>query len=1019
MTPRSPVRWDSRWLAAGLCALVNVSPLWAKEPPRAISQYVREHWDHEKGLPSGQIYAIAQTADGYLWIGSEKGLVRFDGLNFQLFQYSNAAAAPMGPVLGLTSDVEGNLWIRLEGASLLRYRDGVFEDVSTKLGQPEVAVTAMAEGRDGSALFGTLVNGILRHHSGQFERIARAPSMPNFLPISMVEAKDGTIWMGTRDAGLLQLKKGQPAPEPKMMRASKINCLLADKGQLWIGTDNGLARWTGGNLVPTDLPPPLHHGQVLAMVRDRESNIWIGSAAGLFRFDASGVFERNDAQDVPTGGVTAAFVDREGNLWTGSTKGLDQFRESAFTSFSQREGLPSDNGGAVYGDQEGRTWFAPSGGGLYRLEDGKFEDVRAAGLKKEIVYSIAGGKDGIWVGRQRGGLTHIRYRAGVFDLQTYTKSDGLAQNSVYVVYEAREGTVWAGTLSGGVSEFREGRFSNYTTDDGLVSNTVTAILESANGTMWFGTARGVSALSNGRWSSYGTSSGLPAEEVNCLLEDSSGVLWIGTVNGFAAIRSGHVWVPSNIPYSLREAILGIALDRSGSMWISTTSHIVRVSRDSLLHGDLTDSDIREYRTTDGLRGEAGVKRALSVISDRLGRIWFSTNRGLSFVAPDNQQVAPPAIVKIEQIAADGHTFNLFDAASIPGPHHRVTLSYTGLSLSIPDRVRFKYMLESFDQKWSEPTNSREATYTNLDSGTYRFHVMASNSDGQWNSTESVAQFEIEPLLWQRWWFRLIEVTAIVLIALLFYRVRMLQLSRQLSLRFEERLSERTRIARELHDTLLQSLHGLLFRFQAARNMFEHRPKEAMEALDGAIARTEQAIAESQDAITDLRPGPAGHSDLRGLLAATAKELQTGDASANPATFEIIVEGEGKTLSPILQVEVYRIARELLRNSFRHACARRVEAEIRYSDEHLRLRIRDDGKGMDPDVLKKGRRQGHWGLPGVKERAQQIGAQLEFWSEAGAGTEVQLTIPAAIAYKNSQDRPRFSFFRRVRVDEQRF
>lgn len=246
--------------------------------------------------------------------------------------------------------------------------------------------------------------------------------------------------------------------------------------------------------------------------------------------------------------------------------------------------------------------------------------------------------------------------------------------------------------------------------------------------------------------------------------------------------------------------------------------------------------------------------------------------------------------------------------------------------------------------------------------------------------------------------------------------------RQSEARLEERVQERMRIARELHDTLLQSLHGLLFRFQAARNMLPHRPEEAMDALDGAIARTEQAIAESQDAITDLRPGSVTENDLGDLLRAVGKDLETaenGNVNGISPSFGVIVEGERQTLSPILQAEVYRIACELLRNSFRHACACQVEAEVRYGDEHLRLRIRDDGKGIDPEVLMKGRRQGHWGLPGIKERAKQIGAQLDFWSEAGAGTEVQLRIPAAIAYKDSHDRPRFKFFRKARVDEQRF
>ena len=310
----------------------------------------------------------------------------------------------------------------------------------------------------------------------------------------------------------------------------------------------------------------------------------------------------------------------------------------------------------------------------------------------------------------------------------------------------------------------------------------------------------------------------------------------------------------------------------------------------------------------------------------------------------------------------------------------------------------------------EAGGRRSAYYSHLDPGQYRFHVVACNNDGVWNTEGASISFSVLPAYYQTGWFR--AACAVLFLALLWglYQMRLRQLRQKFDLGLEARVNERTRIARELHDTLLQSLHGLLFRFQAARNMLPRRPEEATEALDGAIARTEQAIAESQDAIRDLRP--AAQSDLAELMRAVGKELESSanDNGARP-TFEVIVEGERKPLSPTLQAEVYRIACEILRNAFRHACARRVEAEVRYGDEQLRVRIRDDGKGIDPEVLKEGRRQGHWGLPGVKERAHQIGAQLDFWSEAGAGTEVQLSIPAAIAYKNSRARPRFKFLRR--------
>jgi signal transduction histidine kinase len=334
---------------------------------------------------------------------------------------------------------------------------------------------------------------------------------------------------------------------------------------------------------------------------------------------------------------------------------------------------------------------------------------------------------------------------------------------------------------------------------------------------------------------------------------------------------------------------------------------------------------------------------------------------------------------------------------------------------MPGRIRFRYFLENFDRSWSQPVAAREAVYTNLGPGSYRFRLVASNSEGLWNGPETAIAFSVAPAYYQTYWFRLSCIAAFLGMLAAAYQLRLRHLSREFNLRLEERVAERTRIARDLHDTLLQTLHGLMFRFQAARNMFARRPEEAMEALDGAIRRTEEAIAESRDAIKDLRLEGAASSDLAELLTVTGQELETSvDANVNRPTFRLIVEGERHDLSFGIQDEVYRIGGELLRNAFQHAHARQIEAEIRYDDGALTLLVRDDGNGIDPEVLKEGGRPGHWGLPGIRERAKQIRAQIDFWSENRAGTEVQLTIPGKVAYKASANQSGFRLFRREKV-----
>jgi signal transduction histidine kinase/ligand-binding sensor domain-containing protein len=984
----------SKWLAAGLGLACAAYAVHAKEPKKAMSQYGRERWGIDRGFPSGAVYAITQTPDGYLWIGTEKGLVRFDGLNFHLFQKSNTATGPVGPVLGLSVDSEDNLWITLQ-AGLLRYHEGKFEDASAYFKWPETTVTAMCRGKDGEAIFAALHNGIVRSGAGGPLTLASMPAMPNFLVLSIAEMADGRIFLGTRDAGLFQLNGGQYSAGPVELRDRKINCLLpSDKQELWIGTDNGLLRWNGKEFVNATIPRGLSHGQILALGKDRETNTWIGTAEGLFRMDSEGVSSR-DEEPRPTGsGVTAIFEDREGNVWTGSTQGLERFRDTVFTTYSLPEGLPSDTNGPVYVDSDGRTWFAPSEGGLYWLKEGVVVgNVKSAGLDGDVVYSVTGDGGELWLGRKRGGLTHLRYGDGTWTSQTYTQAQGLSQNSVYAVHENDDGTVWAATVSGGVSKLKDGKFSNFTSADGLLSNSVAAITEGPDGTMWFATPRGLSAFSNGRWRFFTQKDGLPSEDVICLLEDSTGTLWLGTAKGLAWIRSGSVGALEGAPDSLHEPIYGIEQDRNGGLWIATANRVLRTDRVRLLQGKLGGDDLREYGLADGLRGTEGVKRNRSVVADRLGRIWFSMNRGISFVDPVRAMGSSvPALVHIEGISVDGTAINIQGDVRVPAAHQRVTFSYAGLTLSVPERVRFKYKLEGFDRDWSEPTVAREATYTNLSSDSYRFRVIASNSDGLWNSSESAIGFKIDPAFWQTWWFRLSSVLAVGLATLAFFRLRELRLTSQMNMRFEERLAERTRIAQELHDTLLQGFLSASMQLHVADDHID-ADSPAKPYVRRVLELIGRVIDEGRNAVRGLRLANREPEDLEQALAGIQQEV----GAAQETDFRVVAEGSARQLRPVIREEVYRIGREALVNAFRHSSASNVEVELEYAPSHLRLLVRDNGSGIDPQVINAGR-DGHWGLSGMRERAERIGAKFRVLSGASAGTEVELSVPGHIAFE---------------------
>jgi signal transduction histidine kinase/ligand-binding sensor domain-containing protein len=990
------------------------------DPERAMSQYIRRQWGSGQGFPGGQVYSIAQTPDGYLWAGSEAGLVRFDGLTFHLIPNANQEAPEDNQVFGLASGNDGNLWVRLRGLNILRFGDGRFLDVFPDLPQPDhPGATAMIRSKDGGLILATRKNGVIVMRGTKSESLASISSLPRSPVISLAEMPDGEIWLGTREAGLIRLRGREMQIITKGLPDLKVNCLLPVRGGadqategLWIGTDHGLARWNGREIVGFAAPSLPRGAEVLAMTEDRDSNIWVGTASkGLFRINSHGITSPNESDGVLHEAITALFEDREANLWVGGSGGLERFGDSPFVTYSVSEGLPADGGNPVFVDSENRMWFAPVSGGLWWVKGDRHGHLSDAGLDKDVVYSIAGGNSELWLGRQRGGLTQLSshggpFAAGTRGVRTWKQADGLAQDSVYSVYRTRDGTVWAGTLTGGASRLSKGRFRSYTTTDGLVSNTVSSILESADATMWFATPNGLSALSNGHWQSWTAKNGLPSDDIDCLLEDSRGLLWAGTATGLAFRKGNDFRSPPAAPAALREQIMGLAEDKSGSLWMATSRHVLRVNRDKLLRGALTEQDIREFGFADGLRSVEGVKRHRSVITDSLGRIWFSLNRGISVVDPARLTVhSIPASIRVQTVSADGSAVDLSGSVHIPGGRKRIIFGFTSVSLSVPERIRFRYRLDEFDRDWSEPVTERAASYTNLPPGSYRFRVIASNPDGLWSANEAVIGLTVDPLFRQTWWFGGAVFLTLAITAGGVWRLRLLQITKRLNVRFEERLAERTRIAQELHDTLLQGFLSASMQVYVAA---ERLPADSVvkPPLNRALQLMRQVIDEGRDAVRGLRSAHSESLDLELALSRIQEELPRVDQSVGQTgakiDFRVIVEGARRPLHPVPRDEVYRIGREALINAFRHAQARSVSVELTYSSRALRLLVRDDGRGIDQKVVDSGR-DGHWGLAGMRERANRMGARLRVFSSPATGTEIELSVPAHIAFQGQPTR----------------
>jgi ligand-binding sensor domain-containing protein/signal transduction histidine kinase len=969
----------------------------AMDPDRALTQYLRDRWEKTSGFVAGPVYAITQTRDGYLWVAAEKGIVRFDGLRFRLFEPLQPTATTDTAALLVQPDPAGGLWTWLRRASLMRFQDGEFTNPLAAAGPPELRTGLMALGNGGAILIADTRLGLQVWRAGRLETVLPRDALPRPSVTAIAQTADGEIWLGTRNAGLVRVRQGQATLVADDFRR-QINCLVPDgRGGLWVGTDDGIFRWDGRRVTPAATTPETHRVRALAMVRDHDGNLWVGTPDGLVRIDPHGgaTFERRAS---PTA-VTALFEDREGNLWVGDDRGVERWRDGVFTSYASVDPVMAGGIGPVFSDAGQRVWFGPANGGLYWFRGGRIGSVAA--LRDDVIYSIAGDGDAVLVGRQRGGITRVRAAGDTFVTETFTERDGLAQNQVFAVHRARDGAIWAGTLSRGVSRMQDGAFTTFTTADGLASNTVAAVLEAADGALWFATPNGASVKSSAGWRRHGTADGLPSNDVNTLFEDSRRTLWIGTAAGLAVVRDGRVQSLPGTPALLRASVLGLTEDPAGGLWIAVADHVLRVDRDKLLQGTLGVGDVREFGAADGLLDAEAMKRHRVLAADASGRVWLSGNGGM--VMADSRRVAagiPPALVQVEEVSADGTPVERTGTMRISPRRGRITFAFAGLSLAVPDRVRFRYRLDGFDREWSEPVAERQAVFTNLGPGTYRFRVVASNSEGHWNGTEAALPFTIAPAWWQVEWFW--AAVGLMVAGGIWggYRMRLRQLARRLDLRFEERLAERSRIARELHDTLLQSFQGAVLRFRAVTYMLPDRPAEARATLESAIDAARQAIVEGRDAVQGLRSPAMATEDIAVAIAALADTLATDDGVQSPPAFHIAVEGTARALPPIVHDEVYRIAGEALRNAFRHSRASRIEVEIRYDQRRFRLRVRDDGKGIGAEAGRGPAADGHYGLAGMHERAKLLGATLSVWSERDSGTEAELTIPASVAYAKS-------------------
>ena len=754
-------------------------------------------------------------------------------------------------------------------------------------------------------------------------------------------------------------------------RDVNANKLLRDRdGGLWIGThERGLIHVHHGRTDVFTKADGLSSDIICSLFEDREGNIWVGTTRGLDRFRELPVATTSVKQGLSNVDTNSVLASTDGGIWVATHHGLARLKDGQTTVFHKANGLPDDSVQSLFQDARGRIW-AFTAHGLAYFKDGGFVDV--PGVPSEEVYSIAGDDSGnLWLSGNKG-LSHLRNERFVENFSW--SAMGHHQQAKVVVPD--QGGVWlAFWVDGGVLYFKDGHVrTSYTAVDGLPKGPVSDLRFDRDGALWAATEEGgLSRIKDGRIATLTSKNGLPCDTIHWSMEDDDRSLWLYTARGLLRVTRAEL-----------------------DLWIADPNHKVETTR-----WDAADGVI--------LRGTSPGTFAPVVAKATDGKLWFHTGDGIQVVDPRHvvfNKLPPP--VHVEQILADDRLQwkNLLGGTAsnlrLPPRTHDVEIDYAALSLVAPEKTQFRVKLEGQDPDWRAPVNSRSAHYTNLPPGPYRFRVIASNNSGIWNEQGDALEFSVAPAYYQTNWFRALCVGAVFALLWAFYQLRVRQLHHEFDMTLDARVGERTRIARELHDTLLQSFHGILLHLQTVSN--ELADGDTKHKLDGVIDQAAHAIVEGRDAVQGLRASTTEGNDLALAIRTLGAELEATQCGARRSNFIVQVEGAPRNLHPLVRDEAYRIAGEGLRNAFRHANAQRIEAEIRYDDRQLRLRVRDDGKGIDPQYLSLGHdgRGGHFGLRGIRERSKLIGGKLTVWSELNSGTEVELSIPGDRAYATAPE-----------------
>ena len=968
--------------------------------------YTARLWQADDGLPQNSVQTIVQSTDGYLWIGTSKGLVRFDGMRFTVFDHENTSAIKNSSITALYAGKDNTVWIgSIDGRGIARVKDGKFSFHSFGKALKKSPVHAIYEDNDGTLWIGT-DDGLVNYKNGRFQKIEM--TVPGSVR-NICGRPSGIVWFSSEKT-VNCISNGQVSVRYTTTNAlphETVKTLFFDRAEtFWIGTMYGMCGVKkDGSVVRLWPSEDLSDRVANVIFEDSRGTLWIGTFGGLSFLRDGKVYKELQEGGMAYTQVNTILEDREGNIWVGSKEGLHCLQPRKFNVYTTQQGLPHNNIMSLCEDHEGAMWFGGWGGGLCKIKDGQatvygresgFDLVLA--LQETRHHEMLAGLD------FQGGLRRLTERG----IERFPAKACLIDAAVRVIYEDRQDNIWLGT-STALILWKDGKFSRFTTAEGLVGNTVRAIIEDHEGNLWIGTNEGLSRWRDGKFTNFTTRNGLPKNIVISLYEDAAHNLWIGTGGGgLSRLPLVGNKNPDQSSSTLNlhsydtkrglfdDDIFEIVEDNFGNLWMSCLKGIFRVSKERLEAfdtGKIKAIPCVAYGKADGLASVQcnGVAKPAGWKS-RDGRLWFATTKGATVVDPKigtRENRIPPPIL-IEEIMADKKLVKARSSKAITLPPGRGELEfrYTALSFTAPERNRFKYKLIGHDSDWVDAGDHRTAFYNSVAPGDYVFQVMACNNDGVWNENGAIIKISLKPHLWQTWWFKsLVAVFCFSFVGMTVRYTTKRRMHRKLE-RLEQQHAvekERARIAQDMHDDLGSRLSAVLLLTGRAQQ-HGRRPEEVQNSLQ-KISLTVRALVDSLDAIV-WAVNPANDSLDRFALYIYEYLQMYLEAAALEFTLDVPDDLPSRPLASEVRHNLYLVVKECLNNVVKHSRATHVWFRLKIEGDVLCLSIEDNGQGIPESQTSA---FGN-GLQNMEKRMKTIGGQFKLVSKPGKGTQVHLKVP---------------------------